>query len=181
MRGLVFTEFLDFVERFASPDMVENMLEGCDLASGGAYTAVGAYDHNEILEILEFLSAETGHPVPHLLNQFGQGLFRQLALHFPKALKGDETLFDFLERLETLIQGEARKLYPESHLPVFRAHRKSKNLLILKYGSTRPFGDLAHGLISGAIAHFDSDATVTCERDNPPGGFGARFEIVLNR
>ena len=41
MKGLIFNELLDFVERHAGSTMLEEVLEEADLASGGAYTAVG--------------------------------------------------------------------------------------------------------------------------------------------
>ena len=63
MRGLVFTEFLDFVESAAGAEMVETMLESCDLESGGAYTTVGIYNHDEILTMLTFLNKATGQEV----------------------------------------------------------------------------------------------------------------------
>ena len=60
MRGLVFSEFLEFVENAAGEDMVEDMLDECDLESGGAYTSVGNYDHGEIIKMVTFLYFKTG-------------------------------------------------------------------------------------------------------------------------
>ena len=45
MKGIVFTEFLEMVEDKFSADMVDDIIDDCDLASGGAYTAVGTYPH----------------------------------------------------------------------------------------------------------------------------------------
>lgn len=34
MRGIVFTEFLDFVDQVAGPEMTDKMISSCDLPSG---------------------------------------------------------------------------------------------------------------------------------------------------
>jgi len=52
MKGIVFTELFDMVEDKFSPDMLDDVLDGCTLESGGAYTTVGTYDHKELLEIV---------------------------------------------------------------------------------------------------------------------------------
>ena len=48
MKGIVFTEFLDLVEAKFGAEVLEEMLDAADLKSGGAYTAVGYYDHAEM-------------------------------------------------------------------------------------------------------------------------------------
>lgn len=41
MKGLVFTEFLDFVAALRGGDMVDDVIDDCRLPNGGAYTALG--------------------------------------------------------------------------------------------------------------------------------------------
>ena len=52
MKGIIFTEFFDLVEKTFGFDVAERLLDECDLPSGGAYTAVGTYDHSEILTLV---------------------------------------------------------------------------------------------------------------------------------
>lgn len=179
MRGLVFTEFLDFVEKTAGPEMVETMLESCNLASGGAYTSVGTYDHEEILNMLAFLNQATGQDVSDMVTAFGRNLFAQLAVHHPAIVQSSETLLDFLEGIETHIHREVRKLYPDAELPYFETVRPRKNMLIMTYQSSRPFVDLAHGMINGAVDHFKD--TVRIARENMPvaSGYCARFQVAV--
>ena len=40
MKGFIFTNFLDFVEKSNGLDMVDEMLGECDLASEGVYSAL---------------------------------------------------------------------------------------------------------------------------------------------
>ena len=51
MKGVIFTEFLGMVADRFSEDMVDDIIEASDLPSGGAYTAVGIYDHGEIVAL----------------------------------------------------------------------------------------------------------------------------------
>ena len=48
MKGMVFTEFLDFVGETFGGDMVDDIIEVSELPSGGAYTSVGTYSHGEM-------------------------------------------------------------------------------------------------------------------------------------
>ncbi len=45
MKGVVFTEFIEMVEDQFSADMVDDIIDDAQPPSGGAYTAVGTYDH----------------------------------------------------------------------------------------------------------------------------------------
>ncbi len=71
MKGIVFREFIDMVEASFGDEMVDTIIEACDLESGGAYTAVGTYDHTELVQMVVALSGETGAPVPALVEAFG--------------------------------------------------------------------------------------------------------------
>ncbi len=181
MRGLVFTEFLDFVETVAGPEMVETMLESCDLESGGAYTSVGTYDHGEILKMLTFLNKATGQDVSDMVMAFGKNLFGQLIQHHPNIIRSETALLDFLEGIETHIHREVRKLYPNAELPYFETERPSNDKLVLIYQSSRPFADLAHGMISGAVEYFKNKVEISRQALQVPGGFGARFDLAVVR
>lgn len=56
MKGLVFTEFLDFVAALRGGDMVDDVIDDCRLPNGGAYTAVGTYDHAEMQALIAALA-----------------------------------------------------------------------------------------------------------------------------
>src|SRR5207245_2880493 len=144
-------EFLELVENRFSPEVADRIIEASDLPSGGAYTAVGTYDHAEIVRLVVNLSKETGVPVPALLNTFGRHLFGQFFLKFPQFFDGVSNAFDFLKKIESYIHVEVRKLYPEAELPHFAYEELEPGRMVLVYRSSRPFGDLAEGLISGCI------------------------------
>lgn len=181
MRGLVFTEFLDFVEATAGPEMVERMIDASDLESGGAYTSVGTYDHGEILKMLGFLHNATGQDVSAMVHGFGENLFGQLVEAHPGIVENGIEFLDFLAGIETHIHSEVRKLYPLAELPVFEVKPLPPDGLVLTYRSSRPFADLAHGMLAGAGKYFGEAIRITREDLLNDGGYAARFEVRLIR
>jgi len=55
MKGIIFREFIDMVEAQFSPQMVDDIIQASTLASGGAYTSVGTYPHDEMFQLVEHL------------------------------------------------------------------------------------------------------------------------------
>lgn len=178
MRGLVFSEFLEFVEDAAGPEMADKMLTSCNLESGGAYTVVGTYDHAELLKMLTFLNEATGQEVSEMVQAFGKHLFPKLAESHPKIVGDTASLFDFLESIETHIHREVRKLYPDAELPAFETKRPSPNHLVMTYSSQRPFADLAFGMISGAAMFFEEKIQIERKDVANGGGYAAEFHVV---
>ncbi|NNC89191.1 MAG: heme NO-binding domain-containing protein [Akkermansiaceae bacterium] len=163
MKGIVFTEFLGMVETAHGLDMVDTLIEKSDLPSGGAYTAVGTYDHTEIVRLVTNLSAETNTPVPDLLKAFGEHLFGVLAAAHPHFVEGAGDALEFLERVENYIHVEVRKLYPDAELPRFECARPGPGQLEMIYDSMRHFEDLCEGLIAGCLKHFGARAGIARE------------------
>jgi hypothetical protein len=167
MKGMVFTEFLEMVEAKFSANMVDDIIDDANLPSGGAYTAVGTYDHAELVQMVVALSKRTDVPVPALVHTFGEHLFGRFYALFPAFFQGVTSALDFLEGIETVIHTEVRKLYPDAQLPQFDCTRSADGLQML-YSSPRHFGDLAEGLIHGAVVHFGDTLHIT--RNNQPNG-----------
>jgi hypothetical protein len=173
MKGMIFTEFLRLVEEKWDADMVDDIIDACDLPSGGAYTAVGTYDHQEIVALVVELSKRSGVEVPDLLRVYGQHLFSKLALGYPQFVGKTDSVLDFLEGVENYIHVEVRKLYPDAELPSFETKRLEPQVLEMIYRSSRHLDDVCHGLIEGCITHFKKEGTV--ERE--PIDDGSRFVI----
>ena len=60
VKGIVFTEFLEMVESRFGLEVADRMIESAALKSRGAYTAVGTYDHEELIWLTSELSWLTG-------------------------------------------------------------------------------------------------------------------------
>ena len=178
MKGIVFTEFLEMVEDLFSPEIADRIIETSDLQSGGVYTAVGTYDHNELVQLVTQLSTATGIAVPHLLHTFGKHLFGRFVVSYPQFFGGVGSAFAFLEHVEGYMHVEVRKLYPNADLPRFEYDTSEPRRLMMIYRSTRPFADLAEGLISGCIEHFGEQIDIQREDLSDGQGTCARFSLT---
>ena len=178
MKGLVFTEFLEFVEERFDADRVDDMIELAAPASEGAYTSVGTYDHHEMLQLVGALSELSNIPVPELVRGFGNHLFGRLSIAYPKFMEGADSSFKFLQNVENYIHIEVRKLYPDADLPQFEFEFPTPEQMVLTYHSVRPFADLAHGMIEGSIAHFGEKIAIEREDLSPESGYTTRFVLT---
>lgn len=166
MKGVVFTKFIEMVEEQFSIDLAEAMIEDANVPSGAAYTAVGTYDHREMVSLLLSLSKLTGVPVPDLLKSYGRYLFGQFGRLYPSFLEGHTAAIPFLAGIESVIHVEVKKLYPDAELPRFEVLEQSPDFLHLVYRSDRHLGDLAEGLIEACIEHFGEADRLMLTREN---------------
>ena len=179
MKGIVFTELLEMVEETFSPEVANRIIEASDLPSGGAYTAVGTYDHREMVRLVTTLGKETGIAVPDLLQAFGRHLFGRFVAGYPRLFTGVDSAFSFLASIEGYIHVEVRKLYPDAELPTFECDGSVPGRLTILYRSARPFADLAQGLIVGCTEHFCENVSI--EREELSDEHGTCVRFVLTR
>ncbi len=178
MKGIVFTEFTEMVEERFGPETLEHMIANANLPNGGAYTAVGAYHHGEIVRMVEQLSALSGVEGRQLRQAFGEHLFQRLAAGHPQFLLGVTCTFAFLASVGPHIHVEVRKLYPHAELPTIDSRMLGPARMELTYRSARPFGDLAEGLIRGCIRHFGEP--IDLEREDLPVSTGQNVRFTLS-
>lgn len=178
MKGLIFTEFLNFVEETMSYDMVDKILVNTKLPSGGFYTSIGTYDHKELLLLLDNLSKETKLPASTLLSHYGEFLFEHFIKQYPQFFHTKTTTFHFLNSIENYIHIEVKRFYPESELPHFQCETISPSKFILTYTSTRPLADLAEGLIRGCVRYHKENIQLSREDLPTKVGAKARFTLV---
>lgn len=175
MKGVVFCEFLDFVEETAGYDIVDAMILAANPPSGGAYTAVGRYEFSEMAALVGALSKILGRPAPELIVDFGRRLFRRLVALHPHFLADARDPLAFLATVEGKIHVEVKKLYPDAELPSLSARWLGPDALELDYRSCRPLGALCLGLIEGCGAYFQTALAV----ETTPTADGLR--IVVRR
>ena len=179
MLGIVFSEFIEMVETEFSEDVADQMIEAVEesLDSGGSYTAVGNYDHGEMLTLVTKLSEITDVPVPALVETYGRHLFGRFHTRYPVFFEGIDNSFDFLQGIEDRIHAEVRKLYPTSELPGFELPENGAERMVMDYSSKRPFAPLAYGLIQGCIDHFGERIDVDYQDLSDGQGTKARFVL----
>ena len=177
MKGIVFTELFDMVEALFGADMVDDVLDECTLESGGAYTAVGTYDHQELLQIVGALSRRTNLPVKDLIHKYGYHLFFRFHEIMPMFFEKPQSAFEFLESVDGYIHVEVKKLYPDATLPQFETKRHGDDTLIMTYTSRCPFADFAEGLIHGCVDFYKEDIEILSEDHNTETAFSRVFSM----
>lgn len=154
MKGIVFNEFVSMVEGIFGEELMDEIFNESELASGGAYTSVGTYDHTELITLVQKLSDKIKIPTPQLVHGFGKHLAKVFSTRFQIFFEGCNDTFEFLHRIDNHIHVEVKKLYPDAELPRFYYESVDTNQLRLIYESSRAFGDLAEGLIEGCAEYF---------------------------
>ena len=178
MKGIVFTELIDMVEATFGVDMMDDVFDDCELESGGAYTAVGTYDHTELLEIVGVLSKHSNIPVKELVFKYGHHLFSRFYELMPVFFEKPNDAFEFLESVHGYIHVEVKKLYPDASLPSFDTVRESNNTLVMTYKSQCPFADFAHGLMQGCVDFYKENIVIEGEDKNTDGEFCRVFTLM---
>lgn len=160
MKGIVFTEFLEMVENQYGFSLANNIVEESQLESGGVYTAVGTYNHSEMIQLVNNLSKEVQLSIDDLLLSYGIHFFKVLVDSYPVFFEGKFNAFSFLESIENYIHVEVLKLYPDAELPRFEIEKQGENRLLMTYHSDRKLHSFAEGLIKGCIGHYLENITI---------------------
>lgn len=179
MKGVIFTEFIDFIETNHGLEMVDLVFSNCDLESGGAYTSVATYDVNELVQMIGELSRQTKVPPSEIIIEYGRHLFRYFARTRTSMMSHLSSCEDLLASVENQIHVDVRKLYPDAELPSIRFEKLSDLQFKVHYQSARPLADLAEGLILESIKHFGDPISVL--RNNLPPSDGTVAEFILTR
>ena len=164
MKGMVFTEFLDFVEAQTNYDIVDEMIERSDLPSGGVYSATGKYEFQEMASLVSNLSKIINVPVPELLQIFGKHLMGRFSQLYPEFFVAETNTLSLLEKVENYVHVEVKKLYPDAELPTLDVKRLGPDEVVVRYISCRPLGDLCIGLIEGCGEHFGEQLDMTIDK-----------------
>lgn len=181
MKGMMFTEFLDMVEARHGLATKDRIIGAAGLANDGAYTSVGSYDHRELLRLATVAAAETGQPLPVLLQAFADAVFALFLRRYRPLVDGAASCFDFLAGIEAHIHVEVRKLYPDAELPSFGYPAREPDRLVMDYTSPRPMAGFAEGLIRAAIRHYGEPIRLAVEDRSAGAGTAARFTLVRER
>lgn len=177
MKGLVFTEFVEFVEKSHGLDVADRMINESNVASRGVYTAVGTYPHQEMVALLTTLVGISKTPAPALLQAFGKHLLTRFVAGYPGFFSQTGSVFKFLQSVHGHIHVEVRKLYPDAELPSFSYEQPTPDVLKMTYSSSRGLADLAEGLIRGAIDHY-GEAIGLLRADGVPGPQSTLFTLT---
>ncbi len=178
MKGVVFTEFLDFTAALHGPDMVDDIIDDARLPNDGAYTSVGTYPFTEMQRLVTALTVRSKQPLSDLMSAFGVHLCRRFAIRYPEFFHSQSNLFDFVESVDRHIHVEVHKLYPDAELPRFSTQARDASTLVIDYRGCRPLEALAGGMIKAAAAHYGEVVTVERTRLQIEVGDAVRFTVT---
>lgn len=168
MLGVVFTEFIECVETGFGMSVADKVQSACPFQT--AFTAVGNYDHGNLLVLVTKLHQETGVPIPTLVRGFGHHIFRSFLSSKPLAFAGVRNTPELVQKVQDTIHLEVLSIYPNAELPQFIFPECESNEFHIEYRSSRPFAELAHGILDASIAHYQERLKVTRrDLDGPPG------------
>ncbi len=159
MKGIVFTEFLDMVENKFGLEIIQRIIDECDLESEGIFTSVGTYNHQDMFKMVGKLSQIKNIPIDSLLEIYGEYFFSILAKSYPSFMN-QKNCFAFLESIDNYIHPEVLKLYPKAELPSFKTTFTNNKEMTLVYQSTRKMSDFAIGLIKGSAEYYDENFVI---------------------
>lgn len=178
MKGIVFSSFLEFTEQQLGEDFVDEMIEGSNLSTKGAYTNVGTYPVSELIEMIGFILERHDLDPVQLYKEFGRHTFKYLTNNYQYMVKDFSNSFDCIYHVDQTIHKNVLKLYPDAELPNMNAKiLNDDRQLHLEYQSTRPFMHVAHGLLIGCIDYFGENISV--EMKDLSNGEGTHAEFLL--
>lgn len=179
MKGLIFTEFLDTVDDAFGESTTDRLVSKCPLSNGGAFTAVGSYDPQDLHTLVEALSTETSLTPMRLQQIYGRRLFGRFNDLYPEMIAARETAFDLLGSIEDEIHVDVLKLYPDAELPSLLPLRHEADHMILRYRSPRRLEWFCQGLIEGCLDHYATPASVIMIEGQDEEGIYHDFDIRL--
>lgn len=156
MRGLIFTQYLEMVENHYSADMVDDIIEDVNPPSGGSYTAVSKYNHQELADLCVALAKRTDQTLTDILIEYGIYVFAPLYDKYKRLFRTKSSAIEFLLEVDSDIHKEMRKLYPDATLPNIECYLEG-DVLVMHYQSDRHFADLVKGLIIGCGQYFGEE------------------------
>ena len=179
MKGIIFTEFLELVEKKFGLAMVDEIIQNSNLKSQGVYTAIGTYEFSEMLSLITHLSKATKLSIDDLLLVYAEHLFAALINSYPDLVSHYQSPMDLLASIENHIHVEVKKIYTDAELPSFETIHRSEGKMELIYRSSRALYMLGKGLMEESFKLFNVQATITYQKIKDDGTEVA-FTIIEN-
>ncbi|PST94360.1 guanylate cyclase [Photobacterium sp. NCIMB 13483] len=176
MKGIIFTEFITIVEEQFGLEISQKMFDHAN--DTGVYTAVGSYDHRQLIRLIMSLSHITNIPAQQLQQTYGRLVFPTLLKTLPiPDIESDDT-FSFIEKVEHHIHIEVKKLYPDVTPPKFVFSNKTQSTMTMDYHSARCMGHVCMGVLEGCANYFNQSLTIAMQPMNTSQSH-VRFSLTL--
>jgi hypothetical protein len=158
MKGIIFSEFIELVEKTFGLAVCQDMLD--ENNDEGIYSSTGTYNHLDLVKLIISLSKLTNISVETLQKIYGKSAFIGLLKSMPNLKLDSESTFEFITQVEQYIHIEVKKLYPESSPPKFDLISTSEYEMTLDYISARCLSYVCFGLIEGCAEYFNEKINI---------------------
>lgn len=153
MKGILFCEFVEYLEAEFGEDQAQDIIEKSKLESEGAFSRVGFYDYQELISLLTMTAHETDNEATDLLQGYANHLFGVFKRDYGVFFKGKSSAVEMLKTVDDHIHVEVKKLYPDAELPSFAFEEQGEKIK-LKYHSPRPLASVAYALVNACLHSF---------------------------
>jgi hypothetical protein len=164
MKGMVFTELIEYVEENLGFEISDKMIDNADLPNNGVFTQAGNYPHEYLVSMVVALSQATGVEADKLVYIFGEYMFERILKIQPSFVNEYSSSIDFIAVVDEMVHVEVKKLYPDADLPRFIVESKDENSIVIIYQSEKRLEAFAKGLMQGCAKHFNQTLEITSEQ-----------------
>lgn len=159
MKGIIFNLAEEVVTASYGEEAWDALLEATGL--DGAYTAVGSYPDQQLLDLIAAASAALERPPEQITSDIGRDAIPLMAQRYPEFFQGHRNAQSFVLTVNEVIHTEVAKLYPEADVPTFGLERTADDVLALVYRSPRQLCALAVGFVTGAARFYGQRVEIT--------------------
>lgn len=179
MKGVIFTEFLDFIEAQHGILVADQVITTAELPADRAYTSSGTYPFSELLKLVNRTHEITRIAVPDLLANFGCHMFGTLIGRFPSLADGCADAYTLMLAVDSKIHVEVSKLFPDAELPHIKVKAIDGDTIRFEYRSPRCLADFAEGMLQGCFRHFGENFQIMRRELSEQNG--AHSEFIITR
>lgn len=159
MKGIIFNVLEEAVGDRFGPEAWTDLVDAAGVS--GAYTSLGSYPDEEILDLVKTAAGITGDSESAVLRWFGQAALPILARRYGALFERHGSARSFVLSVNDIIHPEVRKLYAGAACPHFRFRDADDGALLIGYESPRGLCHLAQGFIEGAALWYGETVEVT--------------------
>jgi hypothetical protein len=152
MKGIIFNLLEEVVISNHGEDKWDQLLS--TTALDGAYTSLGSYPDEQIVDLVGAASRLFGLTPFEVLRWFGAQAIPLLLGRYPRFFTSQPSTRPFVLSVNNIIHPEVRKIQPGADCPTFDFRNAPDGGLIMGYVSPRRLCALAQGFIEGAATHY---------------------------
>lgn len=175
MKGFVLTGVFDFLEKQFDEQLVFDLMDKYGMPQGGVYSPVADYPDNTLFQLLERAAELLDMPSSKLSKILGVNLFAELSSLNPFWVGQAKNTFELLKSHDVLLNKAIEEAFPGFIAPSFNCIEINPDILEISYKSPFMPADVAEGLMSAAIIHYNENFYIESKKYEQPVDFNLRF------